>query len=269
MIKMVAIDLDGTLLNDSGKINELNKIQIREQTQNGKKIVICTGRAYTAAKQYYNELEIETPIVVCNGAMGYFPKKKLKIWEKNISIKIVEEIIKYLENKSYDYQIYTDEEIYVKKNSVLALKWERENRKLKGDNIIKLNYFENYKKIIRDDISVLKILVYEQNISKQNRLKVYLKNKEVFCVNSQGKYVDIMALGVSKGNGLEKLINYFEFDKDNTMVIGDQDNDISMFENANISVAVSKAKREIKKKATWIVPSNNNSGVAYALRRIL
>ena len=259
MIRLIATDLDGTLLNNEHKISDYNKKVISAVNEKGIKVILSTGRPTSAATKFLDDLNIETDMISFNGAMITDRKGNI-LYENNLESSIGKELIEIAKKYKIYYQGFLGE------------RWNLSDAKSKWldfyISIAKINNyivgFDNIK-----DFSFSKFMfIGENEILKEiaEELDKKLKDK-VYYAFSRPVYLEVHSPKVSKANALCFLLNKYDIKKENVMAFGDNNNDIEMLEIAGISVAVDNAENALKEKAKYITKSNIENGVGYFINK--
>lgn len=259
MIRLIATDLDGTLLNNEHKISDYNKKVISAVNEKGIKVILSTGRPTSAATKFLDDLNIETDMISFNGAMITDRKGNI-LYENNLESSIGKELIEIAKKYKIYYQGFLGE------------RWNLSDAKSKWldfyISIAKINNyivgFDNIK-----DFSFSKFMfIGENEILKEiaEELDKKLKDK-VYYAFSRPVYLEVHSPKVSKANALCFLLNKYDIKKENVMAFGDNNNDIEMLEIAGISVAVDNAENSVKEKAKYITKSNIENGVGYFINK--
>lgn len=271
MYKLVAIDLDGTLLNDDKNISAHNYNILQEIIAKGIKVVIATGRTYTAAKQYHNTLKLDTPIISCNGGYIYNPKTQRVLSGTEISKFKVDKILKVLKKHEVFFQFYTAKSIYAKELKYLVENWNERNKILSDEdkiNIELIDVKENFLQNINDPI--YKFLAIEKDKEKYEAIIKDLNEiADLEIVSSFSGAIDIMTSGISKGNAVEEVCKYYNIDLEESIGIGDNNNDISMLLKAGLGIAMKNGTELAKKSASVIAEENTDDGVGKILEYYL
>lgn len=178
-MKLIAIDLDGTLLSGNKMISKENAEAIRTCQEAGHVVAICTGRSIVDIERLLLEVNLECPIIAENGALIYKDKKMMKRYP--IQNMQALEIVEYLEENGLYYQLYTDKGVYVPdygvesvRNEIEYVKNSKENFDLKELETIAALYLEHTafhsaescKPIVETDIHVHKLLPFSYDIEK-------------------------------------------------------------------------------------------------------
>jgi len=267
--KLVVLDLDGTLLNDTHEITPETKAYIEKLKSKGIKIVIATGRTFTAAKRYHNELALDTPLISCNGGFIYDPVQGKVIDGHAISKTTVLKIFKILLDNNTFFQFYSADKIYSTEVKYLLEAWTEENKKLEAKDIINIEIIDDpIKTIEATEESIFKLLAIEEDPEIYNKVLSALKAIEAIeLVSSFKGAIDIMEKGISKGMALQFIAKHLNIPMSQTLAIGDNNNDASMLKAANIGIAMANATPLAIDHADEMTDTNLNNGVLKALQK--
>ncbi|MBC8062576.1 MAG: HAD family hydrolase [Clostridiaceae bacterium] len=253
MIKLIASDMDGTLLNDQGIINKNIFTLISTLQKKNIVFVAASGRSYSQLSNDFENADNALLFIAHNGAL-----------------------IKYNNQGETLYSCPLDQEAI---NHVLQLKREfGEEILLSGAEIAHIvnpseelvRIFNSYglPALVLNSFHQVKVPTYKISYFVTNGVNPamleYLKNNlssNLEFVVSGENWIDIMNKGTSKGAAIKILQEKFNIDKKNTMVFGDYYNDVTMFKTAYYSYAMKNAPEDVKKHANFIADSNNNNGV--------
>ena len=259
MIKLIAIDLDGTLLDDNKEISQDNKIAIQKAKTYGIKIIIASGRPYFRVKEILQQLDLNHNtdyVITYNGGCILIGDNSEIIYEQRLSNQDICEIINFLDKYNGDIYLYCQDQIF-------SL-----NQDLKIANLKIFNQVHFEKRTIVELKKI--ILADEEKTIDEIQTKIPLElNNRYNIVRSTPYFLEFLPNHVSKGNAIKILTQILNIDTDEIMVIGDEENDLSMFCCAKIKVAMKNANLQIKKRANFITESNNNSGVARAIEKFV
>ena len=266
--QLIVLDLDGTLLNNQHRINKETKDFIINLNDNIK-IVIATGRTYTAAKRYHNELNLKTPLISCNGAFIYNPIYKKTIFGHSINKANLNKIFNILLKNDTFFQFYTADTIYSTEVKYLLSDWINQNKYLSKKDKINIVIIDNPINTLNNlNQPIFKVLAIEENKEKNKKLLNELKTlKNIEIVSSFENGIDIMTSNINKGTALEFVANYLKIPISQTLAIGDNNNDASMLKKASIGIAMENATILAKKNADYITTSNEFNGVLNALKK--
>ncbi|PEY38360.1 HAD family hydrolase [Bacillus cereus] len=278
-MKLIAIDLDGTLLSGNKIISKENAEAIRKCQEQGHVVAICTGRSIVDIERLLLEANLQCPIIAENGALIYTNQKMMKRYPIQNTQAL--EIVEYLERHRMYYQLYTDRGVYVPAYGEESVKHEIEwinksNEDMNQEEIDSIaalylehtafHITESCKSILEEEVYVHKLLPFSYNIEKLQKIKMHFEhNTELAITASYWHNVEINHRDAQKGNGLYTLAEHLNIPVENTIAIGDGLNDISMMERANISIAMGNAVDEMKRICHYETLSNEEHGVAHAL----
>lgn len=266
-IKLIAIDIDGTLVNSQKEITQAVKTAVLSAKRQGVQIVICTGRPLSGAQRYLDELGLNNQdneyVVSFNGAVvestsGQVIFKQDLKYDDYIALEaIARKLNLHFHSVSLD-RIYTTNRdlghytIYNSRVVKLEVSY-RTQEEMQHIPIIKCMYIDDPKYLD----SKLKSPLF-----KQMQDKVVFSKTEPF-------YYEATAAGVDKGTGLKRLCDYLKIAPENVMALGDQANDAPMLEYAGIGVAMGNAVDYTKKHADAITADCDHDGVAVAINKFL
>lgn len=252
MIRFIATDMDGTLLNDNGIID--NNVLSLIPKLHSKNILFAaaSGRFYSQLMENFKQINSDILFIAHNGALIKYNNGKT-IYSHSIKPKYIHHVLELKRIFGEEIFLATSDIAYTKNPSNYMLN----AFDLCGVPSISINSFDNF------DLPVYKITYFMANGITSNTLD-YLKNNlndNLEFVVSGSQWIDIMNKGITKGNAIEIIQNSFNISKNNTVVFGDYYNDISMFKNAYYSYAMKNSPEDVKKCANFIADSNNNNGV--------
>lgn len=266
MIKLVTIDLDGTLFDSVKNISNENKIAIKKAKDTGCKIVIATGRPISGVTPVLEELNLTTNddyVIVYNGAKIYNVGTKEIIFSSTISGKAVKDLYNESIKLKVNFHAFRkNEELITPKHNQYT------------DVEARINHLEdhiyNFEKI-DDNEEFLKAMMVDsdENITRiMNEVNPCFIN-EYSMVRSSKIFLEFLNKNTHKGHALEALAKHLKININETMAIGDAGNDLPMIEAAGIGVAMENAFPEIKKAANYITSSNEDNGVARAIEKFV
>ena len=285
MYKLIAMDIDGTLLNSYGEVTDKNKQAINMALEKNIEVVLTSGRMPKAILPIANEINANKYIISGNGAAIYDVQKDKIIYNNYMSKKKVLEIIDICEKNSMFYNVYTNNVILTKSLNYNILFYHSENKKKTDDKKIKINIMDNVYKYIEEyeNEDFLKITICDNDEfvfkSIMNKLKK-IKNVDILEVAHMSRkiinhgseeheiayfYTEITNQNVNKWTALQELIEKLGIQKEEVITIGDNINDKEMIQNAGIGIVTGNSSPEMQKIADEIVASNNESGVAEAI----
>lgn len=268
MIKLVAIDIDGTLLDSQRQLSQKNIDAIQKADAQGIKIVLCTGRPFLGMKDLIPKLGLNHEgnyAIVFNGAQirtadtgEIIQQNTLNTADLNRWYTETERVqlpLNIIDNDYvYEPLVYPDgpEAFYVSKITTAPSK--------RTD----YSQFESDHDFLKFVITVEEHYLVEQFEKIDNSLKA-----DYFITRSHPFQIEVMKQGVHKGQALKNLGQVLKIKPEEMMVLGDQANDIGMFHVAGTAVAMGNAIADLKANADWVTVTNNESGVALAIERFI
>ena len=287
MYKLVAIDLDGTMLNSYGMVTENTKKIIKDTISKGTEVIIASGRPIDSIKTIAKEIGSENYFIAGNGALVYDIKKDEVIYEKFMTKQKVLEIIKICEENSIAYNIYTEKTIIAKTLKYNVLYYYKENLKKEESKKTNITIVENLYEYIKNlgNEKFLKITVCDETQSIFNAIIRKLRTVEdidVLDVSHMSRkmirqgtedvpieyyYTEISLKNVDKWNAIEFIAQKMNVERNEIMAIGDNMNDKIMIENAGLGVAMGQSTPRITEIADFVTSDNNDEGVAKTLEK--
>jgi Cof subfamily protein (haloacid dehalogenase superfamily) len=284
MIKLIASDMDGTLLNEKHKIDKETVVAIKSAEETGIVFAISTGREYDTVKPLLVENNIRCQCVLMNGA-EYRDEEGNILEEINIELETATKIINILQKEKVSARIFTNKGIYTTDTKEEALKemlyrtlsfnpelTQEEALEIAKSQpyFVQLKYIEDLNEFLSSGIEVRKFVAFHRDIELINKMKRVIGEINGIAVSSSFKdNIEVTHITAQKGIILAKVAEKMGFKREEVLVLGDSFNDYSMFTEFTESVAMGNAIPEIKKIAKYITDTNDNLGVAKAIYKIL
>ena len=271
-IKLIACDMDGTLLNDRKEISSRNLELIHTLKERGVLFVVATGRHDSMIREYLEQIGDNTPVISCNGALIRDPHTGELFSSVPLESSQILEIIRICKDQGLDYHLYGRDIIFGEALTNKMYFYNKRNKTLSPGARIPLMVSEDYKAVISEyEGAVYKVLVFpgeEENFARISR-KIS-DETGLTAFRSDKTLLDIMQKGITKARGMENLCQKLNIHRSETAAIGDYLNDLEMIRYAGVGVAMNNAVPELKDAAHMVTENcNNNSGVAEALERLV
>ncbi len=287
MYKLIAIDLDGTLLNSYGEVSLKNKEMIKKAVARNIEVVLASGRPVDSVRNLANELGANHYMICGNGAMLYDLTQESIIYENFLDINKVLQIMDICEKNSIYYNIYKEDRVLTKSLNYNVMFYQQENANREDSKKTNIEIVENMYEYIHNntDNQYLKITICEEDKiifnSIMRKIKE-IKDIEVLDVSHMSKkiirdgtdevelkyyYTEISSKNVDKWFALEKLAEKLNITSQEIMAIGDNVNDKMMMEKAGLGVAMGNSAPYIKEFANDITEDNNHDGVGVAIEK--
>ncbi|EPI01065.1 Cof-like hydrolase [Enterococcus faecalis 13-SD-W-01] len=285
MIKLIASDMDGTLLDAHMGISEENAEAIRFAMSRGVEFMVATGRNYQEARSALDEAEIDCAMITLNGAQVY-DKKGNSLFTVAIPSQQAEMILDILDEHQIYYEVATNKGLYSESQSKriesfasmvashlphltykMAIAMASANLEL-----LHINYVESIRDLIYEEpIEVLKIICFHTEGPKiLGPVGKQIDELGDLAVTSSGQNnIEINHRNAQKGIAVAHVANDRGITLDEVMTIGDNFNDVSMLQLAGVSFAMGNAEIDVKEYAKYITDTNLESGVGKAILRAI
>lgn len=278
---LIALDMDGTLLNSQGKITEKTVHVLQELLDAGHYVAPASGRALSLLPQEIHALRGLQYGVLENGAVVWDYEKKEALYTRFLPEGVAEEILNGV-REQYQKQIvagdgfhyYTEVivagVVYAEQNDV---KWY-ETAAIEGNFAEYMMADHEYVSDIHEKTRLLqhaeKINLYFEDTGFAERIRKQWRHIPGICVTTSVKgNAEFMAEGVNKGIGIAKLKELLGLDASQVIAIGDNENDVEMFAQAGISVAMGNAAECVKRRASYVTTDNDHDGAVVFLQKFL
>lgn len=263
--KMVAMDLDDTLLRNDLSISERTCNAIATAQEMGVKVILASGRPTSAMDPIAQHLQMHkynSYILSYNGAIITETNSTKRVYEKMLNGDTARKL--YELSKKHDVFIHTykNNEIITPKDN----KYTQIESKITGLDVVQV---DDFKEKIGDKVVKVLMVNHPEKISvAENALRDVIGDK-ISMFTSKPYFLEFMESGVDKGSSIKILAEKLGISKDEVICIGDGFNDLSMIEYAGLGVAMGNANNEIKNHANYIAPSNMEDGVAHVIEKFI
>ena len=262
-IKLAAMDMDGTLLNRDKLVSEGNRRAIKEAIENGVYVTIATGRMPGSSAYFARQLNLNCPIISCNGSVVQPIDGSKPIFEAHFSSDTVKQLIEMCYANDWYLRWYIGDTIYVR---YLDMDMFPAYGTTKGLDIQPVG--DDFAKYV-DDVTQLVVCDYKHNIRPVYEQIAGRFGKSIGLQQNTGHSMDITPPGITKAVGVAKLAEYLGIKREEIMTLGDGDNDLSMIEYAGVGVAMDNAIDEVKNIAQFITKDCDDDGIAYAFDKFI
>ena len=285
MIKVIASDMDGTLLNNNHVFSEKTIQSIKKACEKGFRFMVVTGRNYVSALEPLGKTDLECDYILSSGAEIRNPKQEVQL-SFALTFEQCESL--YLKLKKYPIAImFCSEE----KNYIIGTFEEaddailyyikyfhetKEKESLRKSYLYKMMWsktkeLENFEELRKNKTPITKMFLVSDDIEMLMDIKKEMEETPEFAVSSSFKNnLEITDIRAQKGPILKEYIESLGYTMNEVMVLGDSLNDYSMMEmDFGATIAMANADEEIKKVAKYITKSNEEDGVAYVIDEML
>ncbi|MFM2485295.1 pyridoxal phosphatase [Celerinatantimonas yamalensis] len=264
--RLVAFDLDGTLLNSQRLIPAESIQAIQALRAQGVRVVLVTGRHHVAVRAYHHQLQLDTPVVCCNGTYLYDFQEDRVIHGAPLSREQAEQVLEQMADDSINMLMYT----------TTAMNYQKLDDHLKGlqewaqtvapELRPVLNQSDLYSLIEQGETIWKFVACGDDTDYIQQQVQQLQQRLGLSCEWSWFNRVDISAPGNTKGNCLQQLLQDWHIDPCDVIAFGDNGNDVSLLNAAGVGVAMGNAVESLKEVADYISADNDHQGIVQGLK---
>lgn len=258
--KLIALDIDGTLLNDDHELTPATAQAVRAAADQGATIVLCTGRGPGNAIPVMQELGLEGTVITHNGAATISTKGLELLHEFPFPREKLAPFIDYCREHRVHYDLNTPFELYVDADLPEAIHLMYRNFNIAPVQIPHWTELQGHP--VKFTVYDADQAVIEQVEADWMRFDTGLK-----VLRSGDYFIDIMHADASKGHALQKLAAIRGIEPKEILAIGNYYNDVDMLQFAGLGIAMENAPEAVKQAANTVTASNNDNGVAKALEK--
>ncbi|MDF2926921.1 MAG: hypothetical protein K0R57_5835 [Paenibacillaceae bacterium] len=242
--RLVASDMDGTLLNGENEVSPENRKWIAEAEQAGVTFILATGRGIHSSTRYIEELALNRPMVLVNGS---------EVWnspgELHQRTLMPLEQIRAMRQLALDYDVWYW--AYAVEGIINRDSWPATSEAEEAMEWLKFGFYSE---------NPVKLPAIKQTLESWGSLEI---------TNSHPHNLELNPAGINKASGIREVCHMLGLDMSQVIAIGDSVNDLSMIREAGLGVAMGNAQEEIKAQADAITTSNNEDGVARVIRKYI
>ncbi|HHT70777.1 MAG TPA: HAD family phosphatase [Firmicutes bacterium] len=259
--RLLALDLDGTLLDDHNRISLRNRDAIWAARDRGVVVTLSTGRMYRSAIRFAHELEMEVPLITYNGALikdsggQVYRDLPLPLPAARIALAIARE---------YDLHVnlFMGDELFVDRDDEWTKRYHRSSS-------VPPKIVPDLKRVLTAAPNKVLFLGTEEELQPVWPVLAEELAGQAHITSSSPQFVEIIHPRVSKQSGLAYLLKQFGLTAKEAIAIGDNYNDLEMITYAGLGVAMSNAPKEVRARADYVTGDNNDGGVAQVIERFI
>ncbi|MFC2949098.1 Cof-type HAD-IIB family hydrolase [Virgibacillus sediminis] len=283
-MKLIATDLDGTLLNQKGEVSRENAEAIQKAVDRGLQFVVATGRSYGAAGKPLKEVGLSAPVICLNGALTYSEDRKV-LRSVPLDRKTAKNIQELCDQLGMYFEFFTSNGVY-STNQEQFLQVMIDIMKSANPHMSEAEIIEGAEQRFQDEqvefisdneqvfavegLEIYKILAFSMDKAKLAEVRESLQGEEQLAITSSGDInLEFNHPAAQKGIALQSLAGSMGIDMGDVMTLGDNFNDASMLQMAGRSVAMGNAEEEIKAMCSHVTGTNEENGVAAAIEEML
>jgi Cof subfamily protein (haloacid dehalogenase superfamily) len=260
-IKLIATDLDGTLLDDAGMIPPRNKDALTEAIDRGVAVTLSTGRMFSSAMRFAAQIGVTIPMICYNGAMLRRPDGEILLHQP-LDMDVARRLLATFRERNMYVQSYVDDVLYVR--SAQSSEYEKYVR-----------YFGVTGRPIGEELydprtAPTKLLAMTSGAQESRQLMAYIRETfgtNIYVTSSNVDMVEMMNPDVNKANSLRTLADSLGINMEQVMALGDGENDVDMIRAAGVGIAMGNGRESAKAAATEVAPTNDECGLAWAVEK--
>lgn len=264
---LIALDLDGTLLTDAKTITERSKHVIKKAREAGHIVVIATGRPHRASLTYYEELDLDTPMINFNGAYLHHPiDKKWEALHSPLPLRTALAVIETCDQLGvHNIMAEVLGDVYIDRYDEEFMEIFHINR---IDHPIRIGNLKN-----QLDYDPTSLIIHPRE-NQVDLLREGLNRDHASVIEHRHwgapwNMIEIVRKGMNKGVAVDRVAKYYQIEPENVIAFGDEDNDLEMIDYAGVGVAMENAASYLKKIANYVTATNEADGIAIFLEDYL
>lgn len=258
-IRLVAIDLDGTLLNEQLEVSPRTIRAIREAVKQGVVVTLATGRMFASAQIFARQIGLDVPLITYNGGLIRAALSEETFYHQPIEADAALAILQLFQRHGWYIQSYIDDRLYVETLNELAQTYAKRVR------VEPVVVGEQLYSLTEPPTKLLGMAKTQEEVAALIEKLHHSYPGRIYATSSQPGYVEIMHAKVNKGQALASLAERFTVPQKQVMALGDSLNDLDMLEFAGWGVAMGNAADRVKARAQAVTATNQEEGVAQAI----
>lgn len=268
--RLVALDLDGTLLDSQLQIRSQTIDALQRVREQGVEVMIVTGRHHTAAHAYWHQLDLELPAICCNGTYIYDFRSCRPLVGEPLTMEESHELLALVRDYGIHAMVYVDDVMaYETQSQHLCnlLKW---STTLPDHLRPRFEPVDSFERLIDEAEMRWKFLVAGDDMKAlEDFNEAVSRQLQLSCVRSAHNRIDITHAGNNKGSRLAEFIAQRGILPQEVVAFGDQDNDKEMLELAGLGVAMGNSHEAVRGHADWVTGTNDSDSIADVLNRFV
>lgn len=265
MYQLIALDMDGTLLNKDKKISEKTHESIKALKEKGKKVVLATGRPYNGVKRYIKELDLldeDDYVVTYNGALVQSTKDSRVLLDVPLNVAAYKELYEVAKSLDVNIHALTDRSVMTPRDNPYTGIESRINE---------IPTIERPVEDTPEDELIVKVMFIDDPEKLDEiipKIPEWVKEK-YSILRSAPYFLEFLDPRVNKGAGVHAIAKALGLKQQQVICVGDAGNDIAMIEYAEIGVAMGNASEDVKEIADYITKTNCQDGVAHVIDKFM
>lgn len=259
--KLVALDLDDTLLNSNLNISDGNREAINKAKELGVKVTISTGRMYRSALAIAKELDLKSPLITYQGALIKDPVSEQTIVHRPLPMQQALEVIDLGYQRGYPINVYVNDNLYIDHITPEAEHYARTSE-------VPLNPVGDLRKFLREEPTKVLFIGHNEELDDFH-LELQEKYPQLHITKSKSYYLEVMHPLATKGHALQYLAAILDIPMEQVIAIGDSYNDVDMINAAGLGVAMGNSWDKVKEIADYVTYTHDEDGVAKVINKFI
>lgn len=268
-IKMVAIDMDGTLLNEEKEITKEAEMAVAKAVAAGIEVVIATGRSFVEFQPLLPQLHGVRYAATCAGALVMELASQTILRSGSMPLDVTQEFYRLLADEPMMFEVFSDGYVYVQRdrleNNAYYTQFSR--NPIPPNSRTPVENMESFLKTLETPVEKVHIYYYDNDTRNAGWDKI--RHLPLTIATTEPVDLDVSPVDINKGVAVKFLAERLGFQADQILALGDSANDMDMFRYVGTSVAMGNAVPELKEIATMVTVSNDDNGVAKVLNGLL
>lgn len=265
--KLVAIDLDDTLLRSDLTVSEHTVAVLRQVRDLGVAVTISTGRMFSSARPFAEQLEFDVPLITYGGALVKNAGSGEVLYNRPLEPEVARRVIRFARERKVQVNFYLlngeDDELYAELTTYWGENYGRFSRVL-------FNRVPDLEALLERGNPLKLLLIDEEPAVDRWLLELRGQlGEQAHFAKSKPRFLEVDHPEATKGRALQELAAWLQVERSQVLAIGDSYNDIEMLEFAGLGIAVANAPPEVRRRAGHVTASNDKDGVAQALERFV
>lgn len=268
-IRLIALDMDGTVLNSRSRVPEENTRALARAMDAGVEVVINTGRIYNGARLFTMDTGMDVTMITANGS-AIFDRDGRRLYYRTIDPKPCRAALLLAEEYGVYYHAFMDNTLYARRPDKPVMHYIRKNEGLPPKYRVPIQIWDQEQMLSGSDTGFCKLMIATPDMERLAQVRARLEKIEGLCLASSGATnIEITASGVDKGAGLGWYCAQKGIPMGAVMAVGDSENDLSMLQAAGWSVAMGNSAPDILKAARFRTAHHDHAGMGLAVRRFV
>ncbi|WP_324825437.1 HAD family hydrolase [Sinanaerobacter sp. ZZT-01] len=271
-IKLIALDMDGTLLNEQGRLSLSSRRVLEKVMEEGIHVVISTGRVFSALPEDVLDVDGMEYAITSNGANILKLKDQSTVYSNLIGEDNILEILPHIQDEDIMIEAFFDHDVVAERRCLENL--QRYGMVTERSQIYTLSTrkpVENIEQVIKEKAGRMENinLIFSDKEKRAAYWRFFSKFPSITVTSSMPYNLEIGGATTSKADALQHLCGLLNVQHNQVMACGDSENDLAMLQFAGLSVAMANAAEPLKKIAHFITKTNREDGVAHAIQRFV